>query len=172
MRPGPPGRMCFSLIEREQPVKAVIQRVSEAVLTVDGKDVSRIGRGLVCYLGVGRGDDEKDLDWLAKKTARLRIFPDDQGRMNLSAADEKLAILVVSQFTLYGDIRNGYRPGFSAAEEPAIAKDIYERFMDKLREYGIAEVRGGVFGADMTIEQQNRGPVTIIIDSRDGEPRV
>ncbi len=147
-------------------MKAVVQRVSEAVLSVDEKEVSRIGHGLVCYLGVGRGDDEQDLDWLAKKTARLRIFPDEHGRMNLSAADEKLAVLVVSQFTLYGDIRNGYRPGFSGAEEPSMAKAMYENFMLKLREYGIRDVAGGVFGADMTIEQRNRGPVTIILDSK------
>ena len=149
-------------------MKTVVQRVSEAVLSVDGKEVSRIGRGLVCYLGVGQGDEEKDLDWLAKKTARLRIFPDGEGRMNLSAVDEGLAILVVSQFTLYGDIRNGYRPGFSAAEEPAKAQEMYGKFMAKLREYGIPDVAGGVFGADMTIAQCNRGPVTILLDSRDG----
>ncbi|MBP7636038.1 D-tyrosyl-tRNA(Tyr) deacylase [Candidatus Ozemobacteraceae bacterium] len=149
-------------------MKAVVQRVSEAVLSVEGKDVSRIGRGLVCYLGVGRGDDAKDLDWLAKKTARLRIFPDTEGRMNLSAVDEGAAVLVVSQFTLYGDIRNGYRPGFSAAEEPAKAQAVYEAFMAKLREYGVPVVAGGVFGADMTIAQCNRGPVTILLDSRDG----
>lgn len=149
-------------------MKAVVQRVSEAALSVDGKEVSRIGRGLVCYLGVGRGDEEKDLDWLAKKTARLRIFPDGEGRMNLSAVDEGLAVLVVSQFTLYGDIRNGYRPGFSSAEEPAKAQTMYEAFMTKLREYGVPVVTGGVFGADMTIAQCNRGPVTILLDSRDG----
>ncbi|HEY9068737.1 MAG TPA: D-aminoacyl-tRNA deacylase [Candidatus Ozemobacteraceae bacterium] len=148
-------------------MKAVVQRVSEATLTVGGQDVSRIGPGLVCYLGIGRGDEEKDLDWLAKKTARLRIFPDAQGRMNLSAADEKLAILVVSQFTLFGDVQNGYRPGFSGAEEPARANAMYERFMAKLAEYGIPDVKGGVFGADMTIAQNNRGPVTILLDSRE-----
>ncbi|HOY68923.1 MAG TPA: D-aminoacyl-tRNA deacylase [Candidatus Ozemobacteraceae bacterium] len=148
-------------------MKAVVQRVSEASLHVDGEEISRIGPGLVCYLGVGRGDDEKDLDWLAKKTARLRIFPDAQGRMNLSAADERLAILVVSQFTLFGDIRNGYRPGFSGAEEPEKARAMYERFMAKLGDYGIVEVKGGVFGADMTITQINRGPVTILLDSRE-----
>ncbi len=149
-------------------MKAVVQRVSEAVLSVDGRDVSRIGAGLVCYLGVGRGDDGNDLDWLAKKTARLRIFPDAEGRMNRSAVDEGLAILVVSQFTLYGDIRNGYRPGFSGAEEPAKAQAMYDAFMAKLREYGVSVVAGGVFGADMTIAQRNRGPVTILLDSRDG----
>jgi len=147
-------------------MRAVLQRVSMAVLSVDGKEISRIGRGLVCYLGVGKGDDEKDLDWLAKKTAKLRIFPDEQERMNLSAADEKLAILVVSQFTLYGDIRNGYRPGFSGAEEPSMAKAMYEKFMLKLREYAMLDIAGGVFGADMTIEQCNQGPVTIILDSK------
>lgn len=148
-------------------MKAVVQRVSEAALSVEGQGVSRIGRGLVCYLGIGKGDDGKDLDWLAKKTARLRIFPDADGRMNRSVVDEGLAVLVVSQFTLYGDVRNGYRPGFSAAEEPAKAQVLYERFLEKLREYGVPVVAGGVFGADMTIAQCNRGPVTILLDSRD-----
>ncbi len=147
-------------------MKAVVQRVAECSLSVEGREVSRIGAGLVCYLGVGRGDTSEDLDWLAKKVARLRIFPDAEGRMNRSAADENLGILVVPQFTLFGDIRNGYRPSFTGAETPDRANALFAAFQDKLREYGIRTVAAGVFGADMTITQVNRGPVTILLDSR------
>ncbi len=147
-------------------MKAVVQRVSESVLSVGGKPVSSIGEGLVCYLGVGAGDLPADLEWLAKKVARLRIFPDDQGKMNRSVADLGFEILVVPQFTLFGDIRNGYRPSFSGAEEPGRANLLYGQFMEKLMEFGVVRVEGGVFGADMTIEQTNRGPVTIILDSK------
>lgn len=162
-------------------MKAVVQRVERCTLAVAGQVVAVIGRGLVCYLGVGSGDTLEDLDWMAKKVARLRIFPDEQGdpqpspgdpprrgdRMNLSAADLGLAILVVPQFTLFGDVRRGYRPSFTDAEEPGKANLMFEAFRKKLAELGIAQVAGGVFGADMTIEQVNRGPVTIELNSRE-----
>lgn len=147
-------------------MKAVVQRVAECALSVESREVARIGAGLVCYLGVGTGDTPQDLDWLAKKVARLRIFPDAEGRMNRSAADDGLAILVVPQFTLFGDIHNGYRPSFTGAEAPDRANALFVAFQDKLREYGIPAVAAGVFGADMTIVQANRGPVTILLDSR------
>ncbi|RCK78458.1 MAG: D-tyrosyl-tRNA(Tyr) deacylase [Candidatus Ozemobacter sibiricus] len=147
-------------------MKAVVQRVESCVLSVAGQEVARIGTGLVCYLGVGQGDTEEDLDWMAKKVARLRIFPDADDRMNRSAADEGFAILVVPQFTLFGDIRHGYRPSFSGAEAPERARAWFETFLDRLRVYGIGQVAAGVFGADMTIAQVNRGPVTILLDSR------
>jgi D-tyrosyl-tRNA(Tyr) deacylase len=146
-------------------MKAVVQRVNSATLKVDGKIISEIDKGLVCYLGVGKGDTEKELEWLAKKTAKLRIFPDEAGKMNLSAFDCKLGILVVSQFTLYGDIRNGYRPSFTGAEAPELAQNLYEKFKLELEKIGIKKVVGGVFGADMKIAQENDGPVTIILDT-------
>ncbi len=150
-------------------MKAVIQRVFQAGLCVGGEKISEISCGLVCYLGIGRGDGERELAWLSRKVAGLRIFPDAQGKMNLSAIDTQAEILVVSQFTLYGDIRNGYRPGFSAAEIPELAEPMYERFCVELEKHGIKKVARGVFGADMTITQTNQGPVTIILEI---EPKV
>ena len=146
-------------------MKALVQRVARCCLSVGGQEVSRIDAGLICYLGVGSDDSPQGLDWLAKKVARLRVFPDGEGRMNRSVVDEGLAILVVPQFTLYGDIRNGYRPSFSAAAAPAVAERMYEAFREALRGYGVVAVAGGVFGADMTIEQVNRGPVTILLET-------
>jgi D-tyrosyl-tRNA(Tyr) deacylase len=141
------------------------------MLKVKGKTISETGFGLVCYLGVARGDTQKDLIWLARKVSGLRIFPDSDGKMNLSALDVGGEILCVSQFTLFGDIRNGYRPGFSAAEEPETARKMYEKFCKQLEENGISKVGNGIFGADMLIEQQNQGPVTIMIDSREKKNR-
>lgn len=146
-------------------MKAVIQRVECAKLTVGSTLVSEIGKGLVCYLGIGKGDDITDLKWLAKKVAGLRIFTDEQGKMNLSAKQLGLDILVVSQFTLYGDIKNGYRPSFINAEMPERANIMYEAFCEELLSLGIKRVAKGIFGADMTINQKNTGPVTICLDS-------
>lgn len=146
-------------------MKALIQRVSDATLTVDGQEISRIGYGMVCYLGVGAGDSLKELEWLARKVAGLRIFNDDNGKMNLSLNDVGGEILVVSQFTLFGDVKNGYRPGFSSAEKPEIAKDLYEKFCAKLIEHKIKKVAQGVFAADMHITQTNIGPVTLMLDT-------
>lgn len=147
-------------------MRAVVQRVNSCSLSVGGKLVSSISRGLVVYLGVEKNDQDADLDWVLKKVANLRIFPDDQDRMNLSPIDLGLGILVVPQFTLFGDVRRGYRPSFSEAEEPQKANLMYETFLKKLGEVGVKDVQGGVFGADMTIQQENRGPVTILLDSR------
>ncbi|MFZ2957427.1 MAG: D-aminoacyl-tRNA deacylase [Candidatus Ozemobacteraceae bacterium] len=147
-------------------MKAVVQRVESCVLSVDGKEISRIGAGLVCYLGVGTGDSETDLVWMVKKVAGLRIFPDEAGKMNLSAIERGFSILVVSQFTLFGDARRGFRPSFTEAEAPEKANILYEKFLSMLKEAGIDNVAGGIFGADMTIAQTNRGPVTILLDSR------
>lgn len=146
-------------------MRAVVQRVVSAVLSVDGQEVSRIGQGLVCYLGVGKGDTEVERKWLARKVAGLRIFSDEQGKMNLSAIQTGADILVVSQFTLFGDIRNGFRPSFTGAEAPEAAKNMYGKFCDELVENGVKNVAQGVFAADMTISQVNQGPVTIILDS-------
>ena len=148
-------------------MKAVIQRVNRAALSVDGKPVSAIESGLVCYLGVGRGDSDAEMIWMARKVAGLRIFPDQNGKMNLSVKDCGYQILVVSQFTLYGDIRNGFRPSFITAEQPGPAELMYEKFCLELEKHGIAKVARGVFGGDMLIQQDNQGPVTIILDTEE-----
>ncbi len=146
-------------------MRALVQRVNKARLLVEEREVSYIGYGMVCYLGVGRGDDEKQLIWLARKVAGLRIFPDKEGKMNLSAIDIGADILCVSQFTLYGDVRNGYRPGFSQAEKPDVALKMYDDFCNELEKLGVKKVAKGIFAADMTIEQENQGPVTLMLDT-------
>lgn len=143
-------------------MRLVIQRVSGAELRVDGKLISEIGPGLCIYTGIGRGDSREQADWLAKKAAGLRIFEKD-GKMGASALDYGYEVLVISQFTLYADTSHGNRPGFSGAEEPAAAEELYEYFMQKLTEQGL-RVKKGVFGADMKITQLNDGPVTIIME--------
>lgn len=147
-------------------MKAVVQRVEKASLSVEGKQVSEIGEGMVCYLGVGQGDTDQDLSWLVKKIAGLRIFPDAEGKMNLSMLDCGFEALVVSQFTLYGNVKKGFRPSFISAEAPELACKMYDRFCQQLADTGVKKVAKGVFAADMLIEQTNRGPVTILIDSK------
>lgn len=144
-------------------MKAVVQRVKNAVLSVGGKTVSEIGKGFAVYFGVQSGDGKEKADVIAKKIANLRIFEDENGKMNLALKDVGGEILFISQFTLIADVSRGNRPSFSEAEEPEKAKEIYLYAADKLKENG-AEVKLGVFGADMKIEQVNDGPVTIIYD--------
>lgn len=143
-------------------MKAVIQRVSGASLKADGIDIAEIGRGLVVFFGVEKGDDPAIADRYAKKIANLRIFEDCSGKMNLSALQLGYEVLSVSQFTLCGDCSRGNRPDFTGAEAPEIAYPIYLRFCDALAAQGVT-VKMGVFGADMRIEQSNDGPVTIIM---------
>ena len=144
-------------------MKAVVQRVKETSLSVDGKLISAIDFGLTVFLGVKQGDTEVQAEKLAKKIALLRVFEDDDGKMNLSVKDVGGQILLVSQFTLYGDCSHGNRPDFMLAERPARAEALYEYCAEKLRGHGIT-VKQGVFGADMKIEQFNDGPVTIIME--------
>ena len=144
-------------------MKFVAQRVLGATLTVDGMPVSEIGRGLVVYFGVKAGDDERRAEKCAEKLAALRVFEDEQGKMNLSVRDVGGEILFVSQFTLYGDARKGNRPSFTEAERPERAEPLYLFAAEKLREQGVP-VRLGVFGADMKIAQTNDGPVTILYE--------
>lgn len=144
-------------------MKAIVQRVKETTLSINSKIVSKISYGLVVYFGVSVGDTLEKADFLAKKIANLRIFEDENGKMNLSVKDVGGQILAVSQFTLLGDVSRGNRPGFSLAEKPEIAKSVYVYFMDKIRENGV-EVFSGVFGADMKIQQYNDGPVTILYE--------
>jgi D-tyrosyl-tRNA(Tyr) deacylase len=143
-------------------MKAVVQRVKHTSLTVDGQLISEIPSGLVVFLGVGRGDTKKQADYIAKKIAALRVFEDEAGKMNLSVSAAGGEVLLVSQFTLYGDCSHGNRPSFTAAEDPALAKPLYEYTAEMIRSYGIT-VKTGVFGADMKIEQYNDGPVTILL---------
>ena len=146
-------------------MKAVAQRVKKTSLSVDGKLVSEIPFGLTVFLGVKTGDTEADGAYMAKKIAGLRIFEDENGKMNLSVKDVGGEVLLVSQFTLYGDTSRGNRPSFSAAACPAIAEPLYEYVANELfYRYGVV-VKKGVFGADMKIEQYNDGPVTILLDS-------
>ena len=144
-------------------MKAVIQRTRQTRLSVDGKLISEIPAGLVVYLGVAVGDTPDKADYLAKKIANMRIFEDDNGKMNLSVLDKGYEILSVSQFTLLADTSHGNRPGFTGAEAPDKAKPMYEYFCERLASYGMP-VKRGVFGADMKIEQFNDGPVTIVME--------
>ncbi|REJ36192.1 MAG: D-tyrosyl-tRNA(Tyr) deacylase [Bacillota bacterium] len=145
-------------------MRAVIQRVRSANVQVDGQVVGRIGRGLLVLLGVGQGDGEADAVFMADKVARLRIFEDDQGKMNLAPADVGAEFLVVSQFTLYGDIRKGRRPSFTEAAPPERARELYERFLELLRARGF-RVESGIFGAKMLVQLENDGPVTLWFDT-------
>ena len=142
-------------------MKAVIQRVNDARLSVGGQLISDIGKGLVVYFCVEKGDSEADCAVFAKKLAKLRIFEDDSGKMNLSVLDVGGEVLLVSQFTLAADLSKGNRPSFFNAEEPNKANELYIKTVEMLSELGIP-TKTGVFGADMTIEQSNQGPVTII----------
>lgn len=145
-------------------MKAVVQRVKQTTLSVDGKLISKIEKGLVVYLGVKCGDKEESAQYLAKKISAMRIFEDENGKMNLSVKDVGGEILVVSQFTLLGDTSHGNRPSFIEAERPERANELYEYFVSLLRnEYGI-DAKTGVFGADMQISQHNDGPVTILME--------
>ena len=145
-------------------MRAVVQRVSRAEVRIAGESVGRIGRGLLVLVAAGLDDSEADVAWLADKIAVLRIFPDDAGLMNRSVVDIAGALLVVSQFTLYGDCRKGRRPSFVGAMPPVPAEALYERFLARLAASGVPVERGR-FGADMQVELENDGPVTLIIDS-------
>jgi D-tyrosyl-tRNA(Tyr) deacylase len=148
-------------------MRAVIQRVSRAKVTVNKEIAGEIGPGLLVLLGVGTGDTRTDADYLAEKTIGLRIFEDPAGKMNLSVADIKGALLVVSQFTLYGDVRHGKRPSFVAAAPPQEARELYEYFVEKIRAAGLP-CETGRFQEMMEVELVNEGPVTILLDSGKG----
>lgn len=145
-------------------MRAVVQRVRRAAVTVEGRVAGTIGPGLVVLLGVGRSDGDHDADWMADKVAGLRIFADAAGQMNRSVAEAEGALLVVSQFTLFGDCRRGRRPSYIAAAEPEEARRLYLAVVDRLRRAGYT-VETGEFGAMMDVELVNDGPVTLLIDS-------
>jgi D-tyrosyl-tRNA(Tyr) deacylase len=149
-------------------MRAVVQRVNRARVLVDGATTGEIERGLLVYLGIAPEDGEPEVEWLTSKVAELRIFPDAAGRFDRSVEEDGRAVLVVSQFTLYGDTRRGRRPSFTDAAPPEVAEPLVQRVMDALCARGL-EVAGGRFGAHMLVSSENDGPVTIILDSADRE---
>ncbi|WP_461829482.1 D-aminoacyl-tRNA deacylase [Aquifex sp.] len=147
-------------------MRAVVQRVKESKVVVDGKVVGQIGKGLNILLGVGKGDTEEDIKKLVKKILNLRIFENEEGKFHYSLLDVGGEVLVVSQFTLYANVKKGRRPSFEEAEEPTRAKELYEKFVEEVKSYGV-KVETGVFGAMMDVYILNWGPVTIIVDSKE-----
>ncbi len=145
-------------------MRAVVQRVSRGRVTVAGEVVGQIGSGFVVLLGVSKEDGPEDADYLADKVAGLRVFEDEAGKMNRSILDAGGAVLAISQFTLYGDVRRGRRPGFDRAARPEQAEPLYQRFVERLRGHGLT-VETGRFQTHMEVELVNDGPVTILIDS-------
>ncbi len=145
-------------------MRALIQRVRWARVRVHGEVKGEIGKGFLVLLGVKKGDTEKDAEYLAKKTVNLRIFENEKGKFDLSLLDVNGELLVVSQFTLYGDTRRGRRPDFTRVEEPGRAKELYEKFIEYARSHGV-RVEEGAFGERMEVELLNDGPVTIILES-------
>ena len=146
-------------------MRAVVQRVSEASVSVDGKVTGAVAAGLCVLVGVGQQDSEADAQWLADKVCELRIFEDEQGKMNRSLLDVRGAMLAISQFTLYGDARQGRRPAFVDAAPPDKAKPLYDRFCALCRARGV-DVQEGVFRATMQVRIVNEGPVTLLLDSK------
>ncbi|MBX2819565.1 MAG: D-tyrosyl-tRNA(Tyr) deacylase [Rhodothermaceae bacterium] len=151
---------------------ALVQRVKQAHVDVDGNTVGQIEKGLLILLGIHQEDTPVELKWVAKKVANLRIFPDDEGKMNRSLIDVDGEALVVSQFTLYGNTQKGNRPSFIASAPPTIAEPLYERFVDELSQWVNKPVGTGVFGAMMDVHLINDGPVTLIVERRKEEVKV
>ena len=149
-------------------MRAVVQRVSSAKVTVEDRITGSIDHGLLVLLGAGAGDTAVDLAYVVDKIVNLRIFADDAGKMNRSVLDTGGGVLVVSQFTLYGDARQGRRPAFTGALEPVAARALYEAALVAIRAAGVTRVEAGEFAADMRVELVNQGPVTILLDSRKG----
>ncbi len=146
-------------------MRVVLQRVKEAKVTVEDKVVGQIEKGIVLLVGAKSGDSDQDVEYLADKCLNLRIFEDQNHKMNLSAKDVGAEVLVVSQFTLYADTRKGRRPSFADALEPALAEKLYLKFIDEMESKGL-KTEKGIFGAKMLVEIQNWGPVTLILDSK------
>lgn len=146
-------------------MRAVVQRVSSAEVRVDDKMVGRVGKGLLVYLGVGKEDTVSDIEYMAEKVSGLRIFEDENGKMNLSVKDIEGEILAISQFTLYGDVRKGKRPSFSDSAAPDKGEELYNQFIRRIQGIGI-RIEKGIFGAHMMVDYVNDGPVTILLDSK------
>ncbi len=146
-------------------MRIVVQRVTEASVKVDGSLVGKIGKGLLVFVGVGPEDDESDIKFIADKIVNLRIFEDENEKMNLSVKDIGGEVLLISQFTLFGDCRKGRRPNFSASCEPVKAEQIYEKLVSEVETHNV-HAEKGIFGADMKVQLLNDGPVTILLDSK------
>lgn len=146
-------------------MRAVVQRVKKARVMVDDAVAGEIEKGLVVLLGIGMEDGDNDIEYMADKIVNLRIFEDENGKMNISVRDVNGSILVVSQFTLFGDARKGKRPSFDKAARPEFAREVYEKFIERCKAYGI-RVEKGIFQASMVVEIHNEGPVTILLDSK------
>ncbi len=148
-------------------MRAVIQRVKNAKVEVEGKKISEIGKGVLVFLGIGKGDNEKDFEYISRKIANLRIFEDENSKFNLSLIDVKGEVLIVSQFTLYGDCRKGRRPSFDAAESVERSEKIYREFIEYFKKnYPEIPLKEGIFQAHMEVSLINDGPVTFLLDSR------
>lgn len=147
-------------------MRAVIQRVHKASVTVGGESVGQIGPGLVVFLGISHSDTPVDVEWLADKIPRIRCFEDDQGRMNASILETRAEAMVISQFTLFGNLRKGTRPSFNDAAAPALATPLYASFVDRLAHIIGRPVPTGCFGAHMDIDMWQNGPVTLILDTK------
>jgi D-aminoacyl-tRNA deacylase len=150
-------------------MRLVIQRVSEASVTIGGTVNGAIGNGLLILAGIEQADTHEDVEWLVQKVVHMRIFADEEGKMNCSLADANGGLLIVSQFTLHASTKKGNRPGFSQAARPEHAIPLYELFVESCRKAGIQPVETGIFGADMKVALVNDGPVTIVIDSKNRE---
>ena len=145
-------------------MRAVIQRVSRASITIDRQETRSIGQGLVVLVGIHPDDTLREIDWMSDKILHLRIFEDDEGKMNRSLQDIGGQVLIVSQFTIYGDCRKGRRPGYSAAAPPSVARPLYEQFVDRMKQLHVS-VESGSFQAYMEVELVNDGPVTLLLDT-------
>ncbi|MEG2174802.1 MAG: D-aminoacyl-tRNA deacylase [Oscillospiraceae bacterium] len=148
-------------------MRALLQLVKNASVMVEGHTIGEIGSGLMILLGVQQGDTEQEAHFLARKTAELRIFPDENGKMNLSLLEVGGAALVISQFTLCADCKKGRRPAFVRAEQPTVADALYQRYVQRLRNEGVSCVKTGEFGAFMEVSLCNHGPVTILLDTKE-----
>lgn len=150
-------------------MRAILQRVTSCSVTINHQTKSQIGNGLLILLGIEENDTETDIDWLVKKIIQMRIFSDENGKMNLSVQDINGEILVVSQFTLFASTKKGNRPSFTHSAKPEIAVPLYEKFIGETEKFFGKKIQTGIFGADMKVQILNDGPVTIIIDSKQAE---
>lgn len=148
-------------------MKAIVQRVSKAKVTIDGKINGKIGRGLVVLIAVKEGDNENTMKWMANKLANLRVFPDEEGKMNLSVQDVGGGILFISNFTVYGNVKKGFRPSYSKAAGPDFAEPMYDKMAEYMKQEYDFPVETGIFGAMMDVELVNDGPVTVIIEKEE-----
>jgi D-tyrosyl-tRNA(Tyr) deacylase len=150
-------------------MRAIIQRVTKASVAINGKIKSSVGSGLLVLIGIEESDTDTDIEWLSKKIIQMRIFADEDGKMNLSLQDIKGELLLISQFTLFASVKKGNRPGFTRSAKPEIAIPLYEKFIHETEKLLAKKISTGEFGADMQVELLNDGPVTIIIDSKNPE---